>query len=375
VIDRRQWIHGVAAAGGMAMANAIAGCGWRPHSVEPRLITRLARPYCAEPALRDLCRSWITPVEHFYVLNHGSVPRLDARRFRLRVRGRVARELSLSLAELRRDFPRVELTATLMCAGNRRRAMHARRTVDSVPLWGPGAVGNARWAGAPLAAVLERAGVAEGAAHICLEGLDRVDRMNGEVTRFAGSIPLARARHGSPPPILLAYEMNGAPLARRHGFPLRVVAPGMIGARSVKWLGAIELSSRPSDNIHFLDSHRLVSAADGLPRPAPPIYEFPPTAAMFAAGGAVSGYALVGGRDHIDRVEVSTDGGRSWRRAAMIGPDRPGCWRLWRADSPRLVPGTRVVARAITVAGARMPRRPRWNRGGYLHNAWARVDL
>ena len=366
MMDRRDFVVGVSA--GVAWL----GCGGAAGRLEParidrELITRHRFPYCGEPRPRDLAGSWLTPTRRFYVLNHGTVPSIDPRRFRLRVGGRVKRELSLSIEALRREFPRVEVEATLMCAGNRRRAMNRVREVKGFPLWGPGAIGNARWAGAPLAAVLEKAGVADGARHLHLTGLDRVAQKTGAVAGFGGSLPVAALRR-MPRPALLAYEMNGEPLSPHHGFPVRAVMPGMIGARSVKWLGSLSLERRPSTNPSFLVGHRLQSG---------PIYEFPVNGAICAppeleSGPAtLRGYAIASGRDRIQRVELSTDGGERWQPATLVGPDRPGCWRLWRTRA-RLAPGDRVAVRAVTAAGARMPREARWNETGYLHNAWDR---
>jgi sulfite oxidase len=282
--------------------------------------------------------------------------------------------MALSLRQLREEFPRVEVTATLMCAGNRRARMDAMRRIAAVPQWSAGAIGNARWAGVPLRAVLERAGLRARSRHVHFSGCDRVDR-GDVITRFAGSIPMGLARQRDPAPVILAYEMNGAPLTRAHGFPLRAVVPGAIGARSVKWLDTIAVEPAPSDNPHFIKGHRLPRA--GVPKP---IFAFPPTGGIFADAALASdaaevrGYAVVGGRDRIARVEISVDGGKKWRPARLVGPDRPGCWRLWRADVDLSGTGA-IIARATTRFGRRMPRQARWNAHGYLYDAWPRVEV
>lgn len=376
--SRREFLHGAAAAIGLA-ATACARrqvAPWRGgEGAGSRLITRLREPYCAETRADALAASWLTPVDDFFVMSHGEVPRIDAGRYRLEVTGDVATPVRLTLGDLL-AMRAVTVPATLMCAGNRRHEHNARRPVDDELVWGPGAVGNARWTGVPLAEVLALAGPGPRARHLWFEGLDRTALAGS----FAGSIPIERVTATGTPPVLLAHAMNGRELTPLHGHPLRVVVPGYIGARSVKWLDRIVVSRVPSPSLHFRDAYHLGTGAARRP-----IHDLPvnaaicaPAAGMRLAAGRtqVVGYAIPGGAPAtIDRVEVSTDGGRSWQRARLGADSAPGCWRLWSADVAAAPGRLRVVARAIDSTGRVQPAACPWNRDGYLYDGWPAIEL
>jgi sulfite oxidase len=321
-------------------------------------------PLNAEPPPAALAGAPVTPVERFYVRNHGAVPETAGP---LRVEGLVARPLELSLAGLR-ALPRRELTATLQCAGNRRAALIAVRDIPGEAPWGPGATGTARWAGAALADVLAAAGVDPEARHVALRGADRSEEADPPQD-YEVSIPLEKALA---PEVLLAWEMNGEPLAPVHGAPLRAVVPGYIGARSVKWLERIELRREPTDAYYQATAYRLGGEA---------LAEVAVNADFLAATvapGAVDlrGYAYAGGGGGVTRVEVAADGG-DWV-VADLGEDLgPWAWRLWRARL-ELPPGRHELAvRAWDGAGATQPEDPAavWNPKGYANNAWGRLSV
>lgn len=361
MLSRREWLASMAGAAVVArLRPAVA----RSALADKRVVTRMARPFCGEAPLRALPEHWITPVEHFYVLNRSAVPALEPDALDVVVDGAVREPLALPLSALVGRFPRVRVPATLQCAGNRRREHSAARPIDDPLQWGAGAIGNAMWGGVRLRDVLGVARPTAEARHVWFESLDGVS--------FGGSIPLARVLDRAAPPVLLADEMNGRPLPPAHGYPLRAVVPGAIGARSVKWLARIHVSPRPSDNPLFRRAHRIDDEA---------LQEFPLNGVVCRAddvGGIVraSGYALApgGAGRRIARVEVSVDGGRRWTRARLRGDERDCCWRLW--DAELVAPGAHaVIARAITASGERQPRRAPWNPGGYLYNGWSRLDV
>src|SRR3954471_4347154 len=204
----------------------------------PDTIVHQEAPLNAEPPREALAGAPITPIERFYVRNHGPVPETTGA---LRIDGLVPRRHDLPPADVRAR-PRRELTATLQCAGNRRADLLTWRDIPGEAPWGPGATGTARWAGAALADVLALAGVDRAAAYVGLTGADHAEEADPP-QNYEVSIPLGKALR---PEVLLAWEMNGEPLAAVHGAPLRVVVPGYIGARSVKWLTRIEGRPRPS---------------------------------------------------------------------------------------------------------------------------------
>lgn len=351
------------------------------------LIVHSTSPMNAEPALKDLVQSWITPVKYFYVRSHAPTPQLDIGTFRIRVEGLVDKPREFSVAELKERFPATSAVVTMTCAGNRRSEHSLTKPVSGVQ-WGAGPIGNAKWSGIALADLLQDVGLKAGANHVWFESVDRVEK-DGEVIPFGGSVPLqlAMIQYGAVPAAMAAFEMNDAPLAADHGFPVRMVVPGMIGARSVKWLGKIVVSDRPSPNHYFAGAYKLVTEdRDEEWDAALPIYHFPINSAICTPAEnaklksgtiRVAGYALPGGVicRKITKVEVSMDGGQHWTQAEL-GPDsRDFCWRLWHADVRVTPKTTQLVVRAFDNGGAAQPETVKWNLKGYLYNAWHRVGV
>jgi sulfite oxidase len=340
-------------------------------------------PLNAEPPRAALARTAITPAERFYVRGHGEIPELSARTSVLRVTGLVEESLTLSLEQLRDGFASVEVVATLQCAGNRRADMAAVREIPGEEPWGPGATGTAVWCGVRLADVLASAGVRAGARHVAFIGADR-SWESGPVDRFAGSVPLEKARR---PEVLLAWRMNGQPLPAVHGGPLRVVVPGYISARSVKWLQEIEARADPWDGYFQSTVYRLLRAGE---RPAPgrgiELGEILLNADVMSADDAapgsrsgleLRGYALAGGGRSVARVEVSCDGAATWQEAKLLDDLGRWAWRLWslRVELP---PGEhQILVRAWDTSGATQPESPAtlWNPKGYMNTAWGRLKV
>ena len=285
----------------------------------------------------------------------------------LRIEGLVAGPLELSLADLQ-ALPRRELTATLQCAGARRAALLAVRDIPGEAPWGPGATGTARWAGAALADVLAAAGVDPQARHVGLRGADRSEEADPPQD-YEVSIPLEKALR---PEVLLAWEMNGEPLAPVHGAPLRAVVPGYIGARSVKWLERIELRREPSGGYYQATAYRLDDEALG----AVAVNSDFLAATARGRRGRRARLRVRRRRPPVARVEVSAGGG-AWREAELGEDLGPWAWRLWRARL-ELPPGRHELAvRAWDSAGATQPEDPAtvWNPKGYANNAWGRLTL
>lgn len=357
-----------------------------PPRSESGLIVRSESPYNAEPPLDRLRSSFTTAQPDFYVRCHGDIPRLDGGAHRLRVGGLVAAPLDLSMAELRERFPRRTVAAVMQCAGNRRGDMRQIRPVSGDP-WAAGAIGNAEWTGAALADVLRAAGAEEGAAlHVAFAACDDCEA-DGERFRYGASIPMAKAMS---PEVLLAWGMNGGALAPEHGFPLRAVVPGFAGARSPKWLAEITVQDRPSDAKPQARDYKLFppdvtkETADwdeGLTINEMPlnsaICEPAPHSALEAGTTMLRGYAVASARA-VARVDVSIDGGRSWRQAELErDPAAPWSWTFWRL-SVDLPAGERELAvRAWDSAGQTQPALPddTWNFKGYLSAAWHRVRV
>jgi sulfite oxidase len=231
--------------------------------------------------------------------------------------------------------------------------------------------------------VLQAAGLDTGAAHVAMQGLDRCTE-EGEVIPFGGSIPLTKALA---PEVLLADEMNGKRLSPAHGFPLRVVVPGYIGARSVKWVATITVQSQPSANYFQARTYRLYPSrvrSEATPEHGFSLGETPVNSVLCQPGeGEVvtgprvlaRGYALTGGTREVERVEISLDGGVTFITARLLNGGQAGAWRLWEAEL-ELGPGPyELVVRAWDSAAATQPEKAEglWNLKGYINNSWHRV--
>ena len=305
------------------------------------LVFRTIDPRNGEPSLEKLIKSWVTPVKHFYVRSHAPNPKIDPEKFVLSVEGLVRNPINLSLKQLN-QLKRRDVTATLTCAGNRRTEFNQERAVGGVQ-WEAGAIGNAQWSGFALSDVLKKAEVLEEARHVWFEGLDEIARKDA-VIPFGGSVPIEKAlKDGGTPGALLVDRMNGEPLSPDHGYPLRTVVPGYIGARSVKWLGRIVVSDKPSPNHYLSQAYKLVSSTDPIDwTEAGPIYRYPINGAiatpelktMIPAGAIdVAGYVLPTGRPEttVRRIELSIDDGVTWQAVRLVGERSEYCWQIWRA--------------------------------------------
>lgn len=352
----------------------------------PEFIVRSEQPLNGGPPLPLLRKHLVTPTELFFVRNHGNVPEVDVNSYRLMVNGGVERELQLSFADLRAEFPSVTLPATLQCAGIRRTELMAVEPIPGELPWGAEAISTGEWRGVPLRMVLAAAGVDAEAQHVAFCGLDMVQR-RGATFGFGGSIPLTKALN---PELILAYELNGAPLPPTHGFPLRVVAPGYVGARSVKWLATITLQTEPSANYFQQHAYKLFQPdvradtvdwaqgemLDELDVNAV-ICQPSADAALPAGITEVRGYAIAGGAQGVQRVEVSCDGGSTWIEAQLSEPAQPWTWRFWQAQFEFSTGSHELVVRACAVDGSTQPPdvAPIWNFKGYMNNAWHRVTI
>jgi DMSO/TMAO reductase YedYZ molybdopterin-dependent catalytic subunit len=326
----------------------------------------------------EALREPITPVGLHYLLIHYDIPSVDPETWRLTVDGLVERPLELTLGELRGRPPH-EVVATMECAGNGRVKLEPH--VVSQP-WLLEAVGTGRWAGVSLRDLLGEAGVAESAREVLFTGLDRGIE-NGEEQWFQRSLPLAEALRED---VILAYDLNGAPLPPQHGFPLRLLVPGWYGMTNVKWLTRISAIGEPFRGYQQAHSYRLRLDPDEpgepLARIRPRALLEPPGIPEFMtrertitlgpcrlAGRAWSGHAPIA------EVDVSVDGGRSWAPASLEPAELgPWAWRRFTFDWAPSAPGRyELCCRARDEAGNAQPGESAWNVGGYANNAVQRI--
>jgi sulfite oxidase len=234
--------------------------------------------------------------------------------------------------------------------------------------------------------VLRAAGPAEGAAHIAFCAPDR-STLAQPAQSYGGSIPLDKAIR---PEVLLAWQMNGAALPPLHGGPVRVVVPGYIGARSVKWIEHITVQDAPSDNFFQAVAYRLLppdaDATSGRPGTGfslgsvalnCDVLSPEPGAKLGTGRNEVTGYTFAGDDRTVVRVDVSVDGARSWVQAELDEPASPWTWQLWRTEVDLGAGPTTILARAWDSTGALQPESAAqlWNPKGYLNNSWAQVTV
>jgi len=320
----------------------------------------------------------VTPPGLHFLLIHYDIPQVDPAAWNLTIDGAVANPGSVGLDVLR-DMPRHTRTVTLECAGNGR-ALLAPRPVSQP--WLLNAVGTAEWTGAPLAFLLEHARPDTEAVEVLFTGLDR-GLEGGTEQAYQRSLPLSDALAGG---VFVAYEMNGAPLPPQHGAPTRLVVPGWYGMAHVKWLSSITVLTEPFDGYQHRRAYRLREHTHDPGRPVtrmlprslvrpPGIPDFLSRNRVVEAGRlALTGRAW-SGHGTITGVEVSTDGGETWRDAAVEpAPDRYA-WQRWSVEWDA-APGHHVIcSRAIDETGHTQPLDPGWNVGGYEVNAVHRVKV
>ncbi|MFN0102796.1 MAG: sulfite oxidase [Bryobacteraceae bacterium] len=343
------------------------------------MIIRSSRAEDIEMPLEGFIESYITPVERFFVRSHHYVPTVDPAAWRLQVNGKVGTPLTLTMDELKK-LPRVEFVSVLECAGNGRGLYEPSMAGLQ---WTYGSVGNGRWAGVRLADLLKKAGAQPGAVEVLFDGADVPVAKQPE---FQRGIPFNKAMD---PSTILAYEMNGEALTKDHGFPLRVVVPGWAGDCWVKWLTRIEVRDTEFDGFFMKTAYRHPGKPVAPGAAIDPAQMKPVTtlqvkcviashidgqdiaiAATKLRGAAWSHEAPV------SVVEVSTDGGRTWRQARLGKDTARFGWRQWEYDwTPPQAAYYNVMARARNVAGENQPFEQEWNPSGYGHNVVQVVRL
>ncbi|MFA1542134.1 sulfite oxidase [Actinomadura monticuli] len=326
----------------------------------------------------------LTPADRFFVRNHVSTPLIDARTWRLRLWGSGLRgspgedgPIEFSYDRLRR-LPAETITAFIECTGNGRGFYTSQQGQQvSGTGWRLGAVGVARWRGVRLSTVLRLAGITREAVDILPRGLDAEYVDKGEnLGRVRRPLPVAKALKD----VLLAYEMNGAPLPPDHGHPVRLVVPSWTGIASIKWLGDIQVAAEPLYSPWNTRFYRLFGP--GYPQEgSPPVTRANVKSAFELAWDATlpAGPHVLRGRSwsgngRVRRTEVSVDGGATWRPARVL--DRhpnPRGWVRWEHPwTPRAAGRYELLARAADETGASQPDTAPYNTFGYLFGAVVR---
>ncbi|KAK7423768.1 hypothetical protein QQZ08_008923 [Neonectria magnoliae] len=388
---------------------------------DPRLIRLTGvHPFNVEAPLSELYdEGFLTSEDLHYVRNHGGVPRCedeDMLDWEFTVEGMVDRPVSMSVRDLISNYEQATYPVTLVCAGNRRKEQNMVRKTKGFS-WGAAGLSTALWTGVPIGELLAAAKPKRGARFVCFEGADKLP--NGY---YGTSIKLNWCMDPNRG-VMVAHRMNGESLHPDHGKPVRIIIPGQIGGRSVKWLQRIIVTAEPSDSWYHTFDNRVLptmvtpEASADLPdvwrdeRYA--IYDLNVNSAIcypghdekltFADGPAAyttRGYAYSGGGRRVTRVEVTLDRGKSWRLANVNYPEDEYrlapegatlfggrvdmwwrescfCWCFWELDIPLkdLREADDMMIRAMDDSMMVQPRDMYWSVLGMMNNPWFRVVI
>ena len=339
------------------------------------MILQRSRPPLLETPMEVFDQSVFTPNDQFFVRWHwADVPTsIDATTFTLNIHGHVTRPVTVSLADLL-SMPRVQMAAVNQCSGNSRGLFQPR-----VPgaQWAHGAMGNAMWMGVSLRHLLDLSGVRPGAQVVRFGALDQP--VVAGAPDFSKSLAIDHARDGE---VMVAFAMNGEQLPLLNGFPIRLIVPGWFSTYWVKMLNDIEVLDQPDDGYWMAKAYKIpdtplanVSPTD-KDYPTVPINRMVPRSWITSIAGdhpvawqpslSIGGIAM-GGDTGVARVDLSSDGGRTWR-PARLGPDQ-GKYGFRRFDGEVSIAARGPVpfmARCTNTAGVTQPMTPNWNPGGFM---------
>ena len=361
-------------------------------------------PFNCEPPLRALMEAGsVTPAELHFVRNHGAAQNIawDAHEVRVEVSDSGKGRTYGMDALLRK--PAMTMPCLLVCAGNRRKEQNMYEKTIGFG-WGAAGLSNSLWTGVPLRILLAECGVTEVTAKrrfVCFEG-PKGELPKGKDGTYGTSIPLSKALDPAQD-VMVCYAQNGEALRPDHGFPVRLIIPGYIGGRMIKYLTTIRVTEHPSDNFyHFRDNRIMPPGVDAAMADKENWWEKPEyifnelniNSAIASPAHdecvpldreryEVKGYAYTGGGRAITRVEVSLDGGYTWRLANIRRPFAPTmygkhwCWIFWDLDvaTVELASAKEVMCRAWDEANNTQPRDFTWNLMGMGNNCYFRVKL
>eukprot|EP01026_Neomeris_dumetosa_P052928 TRINITY_DN4715_c0_g1_i6.p1 TRINITY_DN4715_c0_g1~~TRINITY_DN4715_c0_g1_i6.p1 ORF type:complete len:885 (+),score=166.80 TRINITY_DN4715_c0_g1_i6:81-2657(+) len=368
---------------------------WIPR--HPDLIRLTGRhPFNSEPPHLDLMAAgFITPASLHFVRNHGACPQLTWENHRIEVNGLVETPLSVSMDDLV-QMETITRAVTLVCCGNRRKEVNMIAKSKGFS-WGPSATSTNNWTGVPMRILLKAAGVKPPYVNrwVCFRG-PLGELPAGKDGSYGTSMTLAYAMDPAND-VMIAYLQNGRYLHPDHGFPVRIVIPGWIGGRMIKWLSEISVTDHESTNhYHYYDNKILPPFVDAELadkegwwfKPEFILYDLNINSTISRPAHdetilleqnetyTMEGYAYSGGGRKINRVEVSLDEGKTWRLAELNITEKPNpqgkywCWCFWslKVNNLDLLSATEIVCRAYDYSQNTQPYHLAWSLLGQGNN-------
>jgi len=360
-------------------------------------------PFNAEPPTELLLeQGLITPNSLHYVRNHGAVPKLKWETHKLKISGLVDNPREFTMDELA-SLPAINIAVSISCDGNRRKEVNAIQKTRGFN-WGSGGTGCAYWKGVRLRDLLEKCGVKSrdaGARFVTFESAGEELHLG----HYGTSVDIIAAMNPESD-FIVAYEMNNERLPPDHGFPIRMVLPGYVGGRMVKWLGEISVSDKESLNHYHWHDNKVLPAVIDKPEafeqgwwynPEFTLYELNITSSIVRPRHGerikvndmhdtytLTGYAHAGGGRKVTIVEVSFDEGKTWKLCKRLFPEGAGRWmhRYWTwchwsltVEMWELLAAKSVVVRATDSGLNRQPEKITWNLLGMMNNAWFKLRV
>ena len=348
------------------------------------LIVLTTRPPQLETPFEVFNDGLITPNDAFFVRyhNNGIPASIDGDKHVIRIGGNAAgKPFVLTMADLRTQYKPVELVAVNQCSGNSRALFNPRVTGGQLT---NGAMGNARWVGVPLKDILARAEVKDSAKQVTFDGLDIALMGGGD---FVKALDIGQAMNGE---VMIAYQMNGADLPMLNGYPVRLVVPGYYGTYWVKHLSDIQVIDQVFDGFWMKPAYRIPDNACACVEPgtAPaatrPIGRFNVRSFITSIGDgahvpagsplAVRGIAFDGGQG-IREVAWSSDGGQSWREAALGQELSRFSFREFTFGFTPQAGAYDLRVRAFNRSGESQPMQALWQPAGYMRNVVESVKI
>ena len=358
---------GTVTAAALAASQRASLAGVQDGARQGRRIVRQAAPENLEHDFGGLA-DFITPTDEHYVRSHFAVPQIDVATWTLQVTGAVGQPLTLTLAQLQ-ALPKVSRVVTMECAGNGRSFLSP--PVNGVQ-WERGAVSTAEWTGVRLADLLAKAGVSTDATRVVFDGHDRGEVKNTPLPagpiNFNRTLSLTEARARD---VIVAYAINGTPLPAAHGAPARLIVPGCYGMASVKWLSSIEVIKGDLGTYWETTDYAYWDRSTGRPLRRPlmgmqvkSLIATPSPKGQVTRGTTTEIRGAAWSDGNVTRVEVSTDGGATWRDAEFVDPESRSTWRRWRLrwQVPATAGEAVLMSRATDAQGRTQPmtRNPDW---------------